>query len=228
MGMLPVLVALLLIFASEARGEALDLTDLEARMISVIFEDSGSELPGALDREYGPPVLGWFASGPGPGQALVRIPASAMERMLSRYKPVPGSFTDFVWIFDVQTGHVESASFAGVVQSTVRWGFFETEVEAAIETVMNTSAPAGFREPEKRFGQTVFGYCDEASLECQLIEPAPLDARSGYVNAVGSLRAVALGGIETESFSPMGEAIFREIVPAPTVTASQPDGATLQ
>jgi len=48
------------------------------------------------------------------------------------------------------------------------------------------------------------------------------------VNAVGSLRAVALGGIETESFSPMGEAIFREIVPTPTVTASQPDGATLQ
>lgn len=228
MRVLPVLVALLLVFASDARGEALDLTNLEARMISVNFEDSGSELPGALDREYGPPVLGWFAPGPGPDQALVRIPASVMERRLARYKPLPGSFTDFVWIFDVQTGHVESASFAGVIRARVRWGFFETEVETAIETVMDTNTPAGFREPEKRFGQTVFDYCHDASLECRLIQPAPLDARSGYVNAVGSLRAVALGGIETESFSPMGEAIFREIVPTPTVTASQSEGATLQ
>lgn len=220
MGMLPVLVALLLIFASDARSQPLDLTNPRARMISVTFEDSGSELPGALDREYGPPVLGWFVPGPDRGQALVRIAASAMERMLSRYKPVPGSFTDFVWIFDVQTGHVESASFAGVVHATVRWGFFQAEVETAIETVMDTSTPAGFRAPEKRFGQMVFRYCEDASPECQLIQPAPLDARSGYVNAVGSMRAVALGGIEAESFSPMGEAIFREMVPMPTVAAS--------
>jgi hypothetical protein len=218
--MLPVLVALLLIYASDARGDALDLNNPEARMISVTFEDSGSELPGALDRAYGPSVLGWFAPGPDPSRALVRIPASEVERMLSGYKPVPGSFTDFVWIFDVQTGHVESASFAGVVQSTLRWGFLETEVETAIETVMDTSTPAGFREPEKRFGQMVFRYCEDASPECQLIQPAPLDARSGYVNAVGSMRAVALGSIATESFSPMGEAIFREVVPAPTVAAN--------
>jgi hypothetical protein len=33
------------------------------------------------------------------------------------------------------------------------------------------------------------------------------------------VRAVALGGIATESFSPMGEAIFREIIPAPPVSA---------
>jgi hypothetical protein len=44
----------------------------------------------------------------------------------------------------------------------------------------------------------------------------PLDARSGYVNAVGSVRAVAASGIESKSYSPMGEAIFQEIAPAKT------------
>jgi hypothetical protein len=218
-GVLPVLVALFLTFAGEAQGQALDLTNPKARMISVSFENSDSELPGALDRKYGTPVQGWFVPGPGPGQALVRIPASQVEGMLSGYKPVPGTFSDFVWIFDIQTGHVESASFAGVVRSTVSWGFFEIEVETAIVTEMRTSVSAGFRQPEKRFGQMVFSYCEDASLACHRIQPAPLDARSGYVNAVGSMRAVALGGIETECFSPMGEAIFREIVPTPIVSA---------
>ena len=219
MGVLPVLVALCLSFAGEAQGQALDLTNPEARMISVTFENSGSELPGALNRKYGTPVQGWFVPGPGPGQALVRIPASQVEGMVSAYKPVPGTFSDFVWIFDIQTGHVESASFAGVVKPTVSWGFFETEVETAIVTEMRTSVSAGFREPEKRFGQMVFSYCEDASLACHRIQPAPLDARSGYVNAVGRVRAVAPGGIETESFSPMGEAIFQEVVPTPTVIA---------
>ena len=213
------LVALCLSFAGEAQGQALDLTNPEARMISVTFENSGSEMPGSLDRNYDTPVQGWFAPGPGPGQAIVRIPASQVEGMVSRYKPVPGTFSDFVWIFDIQTGHVQSASFAGVVKPTVALGFFKTEVETTIVTEMRTSASAGFREPEKRFGQMVFSYCEDTSLECHRIQPAPLDARSGYVNAVGSVRAVSLGGIEAESFSPMGEAIFREIVPATTVNA---------
>jgi hypothetical protein len=188
-------------------------------MISVTFEDSGSAMPGSLDRQYGAPVQGWFVAGPGPGQALVRIPASKMEAMLSGYKPVPGSFSDFVWIFDIQTGHVESASFAGVVKTTVTWGFFKTEVEATIVTEMRTSVSAGFRKPERRFGRMVFAYCEDASLECHRIQPVPLDPHSGYVNAVGSVRAVALGGIETTSFSPMGEAIFREIAATTTANA---------
>jgi hypothetical protein len=219
MGVLPVLVALCLSFAGEAQGQALDLTNPRPRMISVTFEDSGSEMPGSLDRKYGTPVQGWFVAGPGPGQARVRIPASEMEAIISGYKPVPGSFSDFVWIFDIQTGHVESASFAGVVKAPVTLGFFKTEVETAIVTEMRTSVPAGFRKPEKRFGQMVFGYCEDASLECHQIQPVPLDPRSGYVNAVGSMRAVALGGIETTSFSPMGEAIFREIAATTTVSA---------
>ena len=90
-------------------------------------------------------------------------------------------------------------------------------LEAAIAAEMRTSVSAGFRKPQKRFGQMVFAYCEDASLGCHRIQPVPLDPRSGYVNAVGSVRAVALGGIETTSFSPMGEAIFREI--ATTTTA---------
>jgi len=218
MGVLPVLVALCLSFAGEAQGQALDLTNPNARRVSVAFENSGSEMPGSLDLTYGTPVQGWFAPGPGPGQALVRIPASQVEGMVSHYKPVPGTFSDFVWIFDIQTGHVQSASFAGVVRPTVSWGFIRTEVETTIVTEMRTSVSAGFRKPEKRFGQTVFSYCEDASLECNRIQPVPLDARSGYVNAVGSMRAVAVSGIETKSFSPMGEAIFREIVPSKTAS----------
>jgi hypothetical protein len=220
MAVLPVAVALCLSFADEAQGQALDLTNPEARMVSVSFESSGCELPGALDRKYGAPVQGWFVPGPGPGQALVRIPASQVEGMISGYEPVPGTFSDFVWIFDSQTGHVESASFTGVVKAKLRWGFFETEVETAIATEMRTGVAAGFREPEKRFGQMVFGYCEDASPACQRIQPAPLDSGSGYVNAVGRVRAVAPGGIETESFSPMGEAIFREIATTAFVSAA--------
>ena len=218
--MLPVLVMFFLFVAGEALGQALDLTNPRARMISVAFESSDSELPGSLDQTYNTPVQGWFSPGPGPGQARVRIPASQVEGMISDHKPVPGTFSDFVWIFDAHTGHVESASFAGVVRPTISWGFFETEIETAILTELRTSVSAGFREPEKRFGQRVFRYCEDASLACHRIQPAPLDPRSGYVNAVGKVHAVALGGIETESFSPMGEAIFREIVPTPIVSAA--------
>jgi hypothetical protein len=43
-----------------------------------------------------------------------------------------------------------------------------------------------------------------------LVAPAALDSRSGYVNAVGWIRADT-GPLSVVSFSPLGEAIFSEI-----------------
>ena len=216
---LSLLLALLCVFAGSARGEGLDLRNPTPRAIRVTFEDSGPAFPGVLNQKYGQPVRGWFVPGPGRGQALVRIPGSEMERIVTNYEPVPGSFSDFVWIFDTVTGHVLTASFAGIVKSKLRWGFLESEVETSIVMDLGTRTQGGFLTPVERFGHVIFAFCKEASPECRQVPPMALDADSGYVNAVGYVNATAIGGLETTSYSPMGEAMFQESLTPPMVSA---------
>ena len=52
----------------------------------------------------------------------------------------------------------------------------------------------GFRAPYTQLGQVIVGVCEPASPGCTRVAPAPLDPRTGYVNAVGTIRASALGG----------------------------------
>jgi hypothetical protein len=205
------LVLVLIFFvAGQVRGEGLDLRNPTPRAITVSFENSGPRAPGALDQQYGEPVRGFFVPGPGEDQALVRIPGAEMERVVSHYEPVPGSFSDFVWIFDTITGHVVNASFAGVVKSKIDWGFFDSEVETSIVMDLGTRNTGGFLAPVERLGHVIYGFCEEVAQDCRQIPPAPLDADTGYVNAVGSVVATAIGGLETTSYSPMGEAMFQE------------------
>jgi hypothetical protein len=88
-----------------------------------------------------------------------------------------------------------------------------THVETEIDVRVGTLRTVGYLPPRKRFGQILFKACEPAKPECSAVAPAPLDPRTGYVNAVGTIRARALGALEAESFSPLGEAIFSELPP---------------
>ena len=205
------LVAALIVYGVDPVGaEPLDLRDTASRPVEVVFEISPSDSPGRLDTSYGGPTRGWFEHGPAKGQATVRIPPAEMERALTRHHPVPGSFSDFVWIFDVATGHVLSARVSGQFLKEVDWGFFSTDVVTETETRLGTRLRAGFRPPESRFGHLVFEFCIEEQNYTG-VSPRPYDPFTGYVNAVGSISASTKVGARTVSFSPLGEAIWSEV-----------------
>jgi len=191
-------------------ADPLDLHDARARPVQVVFELSPPEAPGRLDSHYSDPTRAWFEHGPEPGQATVRITSFSMEEVLVRHQPIPGSFSDFVWLFDVHTGHVLSASVTGKFRKEVDWGLFSTHVETDTETRLSTRGRAGYRAPRTRLGHVVFEFCIDES-ECTNVPPRPYDFFTGYVNAVGSIHARVVGGVRTTTFSPLGEAILSEI-----------------
>lgn len=204
------LVAALLVHGVDPVGaEPLDLHDGLPRPVQVVFEVSPSDAPGRLDADYGDPAPGWFEPGPVAGQVTVRVRAAEMERVVRRHQPVPGSFSDFVWVFEVETGHVLSARVTGQFLKQVDWGFFSTHVVTETETLLGTRIRAGFRPPRTRLGHLVFEFCIEEQ-ECTDVPPRPYDPFTGYVNAVGSIDARALAGTRSVSFSPLGEAIWSE------------------
>jgi hypothetical protein len=207
-------VALIAVFlvhgAIPVGAEPLDLQDALPRPVQVVFEVSPPEAPGNLDARYGLAAQAWFAPGPDPGQATIRISSLEMERILSHHQPVPGSFSDFVWVFDVSNGHVLSARVTGQFVKRVDWGLFSTDVVTYTDTRLGTRSRAGFRPPRHRLGHLVFEFCIE-ERDCTEVPPRPLDPFTGYVNAVGSIAAHALAGPRTTSFSPLGEAVWSEV-----------------
>jgi hypothetical protein len=219
---LPYLFSLLLLPALPSGGEPLDLANPQPRWVHVQFEASPDDHPARLDGFYEAPSLAWLEPGPLEGQVRVSVPAAAVEAVLFRgAQPVPGSFSDFVWIFDVETGHVASASVSGRVVETLQLGVFSRRVEADLEARMNTRTTVGYTPPRLRLGQRIFGYCtDPRDADCTLVPAAPYDPRSGYVNAVGAVVARSIG-FESRTFSPLGEARFAERPSAPIQTASQ-------
>ena len=90
-------------------------------------------------------------------------------------------------------------------------GVFRPTVETDIRIEMLTDSMAGYRKPKRILGQTVFRLCIEpSSKDCTMVQPAPLDAQRGYVNAVGGISARS-GFFTTRTFSPLGEAVFTEL-----------------
>jgi hypothetical protein len=141
----------------------------------------------------------------------VAVPAREVEeRLLAGERVVPGSFGDFVWVFDVPSGHVLGASLAGRVIRTLDWGLVRTDAEVEIRVELGTLRPSGYAAPTSRLGHTVFGVCAPGEWGCTAVSAAPLDPRTGYVNAVGPIFARALR-VRAESFSPLGEAVFSEL-----------------
>jgi hypothetical protein len=197
--------------ATAISAEPLDLGDARPRAVSVSFEISPTERPDALDAIYSEPLSARIEPAPVVGQICVRVPGSAMERLLADRDPLPGSFSDYVWTFDARSGDVLAAGFEGSLHHRVGFGPFATRVETRIEVLVGTRDAVGFRESQSRLGLLVFDACEPGLPGCTRVDPVPLDPRTGYVNAVGVIRASALGTLGAVTFAPIGEAVFSEL-----------------
>jgi hypothetical protein len=198
--------------AQSAVAEAMDLHDPRPRWVSVQFERSPPAAPGSLDLQYTRAFPAWFEPRANGELATVIVDADIVERFLFRDEtPQRESFSDFVWEFDVETGHVTSARFSGLLSRPVRWGFVRSSTEIEIRVEMSTVVPAGYRAASRLFGNTLHRLCREPDdRECTLVDPRRLDRGTGYVNAVGALEAKSILST-VRTFSPLGEALFEEI-----------------
>lgn len=204
------------IAATAAEAEPLDLRDPTPRAVAVAFEVSPREQPGLLDALYTEPLPARLVPDGRAGRVHVVLPGTLVEsHLLSGEDPRPGSFGDFVWTFDAESGHVLSATLAGVVRRRIELGPLHRTVEADVQVAMSTAHAAGFRAPRQLLGQRVFDLCEADGAECTLVRPAAYDPATGYVNAVGVILA-RTRGIATRSFSSLGEARFFEADAAAT------------
>jgi hypothetical protein len=204
--------AAMLLVPSVSLARAMDLSDPSRRWVRVAFEVSPQAEPGRTDHTYTFPFLGLLEEGPEPGTIKVTLSGDVVERyLLEGEEPIPESFSDFVWIFDRETGAVKSASVSGTVLRTLDWGLYSTNVTADIHVEMATDRAGGYRNPRVFLGQLVVGYCSESETDkCNLVGARRYDGERGYVNAVGPI-TVRYAGVNLRTFSPLGEAIFSEI-----------------
>jgi hypothetical protein len=196
----------------QALAKPMNLRDPEPRWVQVRFELSPPDRPGQTDTVYSPPFAAWLEPGERLGEVRITVDGRIVEQhLLPDYEPRPGSFSDFVWIFDAETGHVHSAKVSGAVLQRLRLGLTSWKVTARISVEMNTRGDAGFARPANLLGQRVHRFCAAAdSGRCTLVPARTYDPFTGYVNAVGAIGANS-GAVRIESFSPLGEAIFSEL-----------------
>ena len=197
-----------------ALAEPMDLHDPEPRWVQVRFELSPPDRPGQTDTVYSPPLAAWFEPGERPGEVRVTVDGRTVEQyLLPEHEPRPGSFSDFVWIFNAETGDVRSARLSGAVRQRLRLGLVSWQVTAHISVEMDTRSDAGFTRPAEFLGQRVHRFCVAADTgPCTLVPARTYDPMTGYVNAVGAIGTQS-GAVRFESFSPLGEAIFSELDP---------------
>jgi hypothetical protein len=197
-----------------ASAEPLNLFDPRPREVRVSFENSPREFPARLNSSYSQDYRAYLSPGLSESEVRVVIPAHTVEaHLLGEQKVVRESFSDFVWTFDVATGHVISAHLTGRVRPKIDWGFITTEIQTDIEVDMGTARVGGFRRPLRVMGQLVFRYCSNLKdKSCQFVKSVALDRSTGYVNAIGQVRVRSMF-VELWNFSPMGEAIFSELEP---------------
>jgi len=203
---------LLLIGPSVAlSAEPMRLDDPNPRWVIVEFENSPPDRPDLLDGVYTRPFAAWLEPDD-QGHVTVRVSGDILEKNLFRDNdPVAGSFSDFLWVFDRESGDVVSAEFSGSFSYTINWGFAKSDIEAKVEARMATTRPGGFRPPRRVLGRVLIGYCEDVeSRQCQAVPPRPYDAGRGYVNAVGYL-SIDSPVKRFETFSSVGEARFSEI-----------------
>jgi hypothetical protein len=204
------------------------LGDGTPRWVVVQFENSPSGQPGALDEVYTRPFAAWLEADP-QGRIVVRVGAEVLEDdIFVANHPVPGSFSDYVWVFDPQTGEVVSATFSGVFTYAIDWGFATTEIHAHVTAVMGTARQGGFLNPRSVWGRTLNPYCDDVeSSRCTRVESSSYDRERGYVNAVGYI-TIDSPISQMATYSPLGEARFSELssgIPATPPVAAVPAGS---
>ena len=198
--------------AAPAAAEPMDLTNAKARWVSIRFEMSPPGQPGQTNAVYIAPIQAWLEPADDSPHRRVIIARDVVEaRLLEGYDPVPGTFSDYVWAFDAETGHVLSAALAGTVNRTLDWGIVRTHVKAKVSFRMDTLGSAGYRKPRSFLGQPVNYFCEPGSSEgCVAVAAQRYDAATGYVNAVGTIEVESLIK-RLRTFSTIGEAIFSEI-----------------
>ena len=146
--------------AAGAAAEPVDLSDGQARWIDVRFEISPQGRPGQRDTVYSSRFPAWLATGEQAGQVQISIDSQIVEQhLMGAERPVPGSFSDFVWLFDAPTGEVLSASLNGTLIREVRWGPVRANIETQIQVDMSTSERAGYRMPKRVLWNTIFPFC---------------------------------------------------------------------
>lgn len=224
-------VSSLLLFALLARPavaeplstEPMRLDDATPRVVAVQFEDSPNDRPDLLDRVYSRPYTAWLEPD-GPDRVTIRIRSQILEQSLFlQNDPVPGSFSDFVWVFDRKTGEVLSASFSGVFAYTIDWGFVSSEVHAQVEARMATDRAGGFQPGTPIPGLQLNRFCEDVErAKCREVAAQRYDAERGYVNAVGYL-SIDSPLTEFSTYSAVGEARFSEL-PAATLRVAEGAG----
>ena len=202
----------LLLLSGPVLASPMDLRDMRPRWVGVAFEVSPSSKPYQLQNVYTERVQAWFEPISESGQVRITVGGNTVEsRLLWDQEPKAGSFSDFVWIFDVATGHVVSASLSGTLWRQLSWGIGRQKVEAKIAADMTSTAVAGYKPPLRLLGNVFHRFCsDPESPRCTLVEGRGYDFESGYVNAVGKMKVgsrIAGAGV----FSPLGEAVFSEL-----------------
>jgi hypothetical protein len=213
----------LILAPAHAGAAGLDLGDPTPRWIEVAFEVSPRDEPGRLRGRFSKSFKAWLEPGPEVGQIQVTIDRDIVEsHLVAQHAPVPGSFSDFVWVFDAESGHVVSARLEGAVVTPMDFGIVRTTAVTRLNVDMTSRTRAGFRRSSRILGNELFPFCsDPDSMRCQIVPGYALDRDSGYVNAVGAI-AARTGPVEVRSFSPLGEALFREGLPAPDVASGPP------
>mgnify|MGYP005839101035 CR=1 FL=1 len=202
-----------LLVATAASAVPLDLDDPTPRWIEVRFETSPANAPGRLDQEWSVARPAYLEPAAG-GRVRIEVPAEILETHLQTTgtDAVPGTFGSFVWTLDAATGHVVEASLTGRIREPVALGPMRTTVEVQIQVEMTTLGSGGFRPESSYLGKKAHAFCEsslEAAHDCTLVPPRPLHPDSGYVNAIGSVRA-ATPFVRLRAFSPLGEARFSE------------------
>jgi hypothetical protein len=205
-----VISAVIWLGAAAHAGEPMNLADARPRAVSVRFETSPPEEPGRLASSYTEPLPAWLEP-LGPSLIQVTIAGREIERgYLHRRRPLPGSFSDYVWTFDATTGDVIRAQLSGTLVRKLEVGPLIRDIDTPFEVLLSTLGMAGFEAPRSVLGQLVFAHCARRGDGCTLVQAQAYDQRSGYVNAVGPLVGRALG-MAMRTFAPMGEAIFSEV-----------------
>jgi hypothetical protein len=204
------------------QAEPLDLADATPRWIEVRFEVSPEDAPGRLDGQWSPARPAFLEPATEPGQLRIRVPADEIEAHLlaTGTQAVPGTFSEFVWQIEAATGHVVLAELSGRVRQPISLGLVRSTAEVAIRVEMTTRQMGGFRPRTRLFGQPTHGFCASRrdARDCTLVPTRPIDPRSGYVNAVGSVMA-RIPLASRRVFSPLGEARFSERSASGTETA---------
>ncbi len=217
-----------LLWLGPANAEPLDLGDRQPRPVLVRFEVSPRELPQQTGSTYTPSLPAMLTPGVREGEAQVTVAGSLVEEhLMDRQNPVVGSFSDFVWTFDIETGHVLSAHFAGTVVRHLRWGFMTTRTLADIDVEMHTARDSGFRSPVNLLGQLFFRHCsDDHDAGCTIVRSRSYDSETGYVNA-GGIVGIKSSVMKLRGFSPLGEAIFSEVERS-VLTHADPAGSAYE